>query len=61
VLIGGMPAARMSDLALCIGGCAMISMGSTTVVIAGMPAARVGDLTQHGGAIIQGEPSVLIG
>jgi uncharacterized Zn-binding protein involved in type VI secretion len=32
-----------------------------TVLIAGMPAARMGDLTAHGGTIVLGFPTVLIG
>jgi uncharacterized Zn-binding protein involved in type VI secretion len=36
-------------------------MGSTTVLIGGKPAARIGDTTAHGGAIVLGEFTVLIG
>ena len=36
-------------------------MGSFTVLIGGMPAARMGDLTAHGGTIVLGAPTVLIG
>ena len=61
VLIGGMPAARVSDLCVCTGPPDVIAMGSFTVIIAGMPAARIGDLTAHGGAIVAGLPTVLIG
>jgi uncharacterized Zn-binding protein involved in type VI secretion len=61
VVIGGMPAARVGDLALCTGACTMIALGSMTVVIGCQPAARIGDPTLHGGAIVQGCPTVLIG
>ena len=61
VYIGGMPAARVGDMALCIGACAVIALGSMTVVIGGQPAARLGDPTIHGGVIVQGCPTVLIG
>jgi len=62
VLIGGMPAARVTDQAMCAGPPDMIVMGSVTVIIEGMPAARmVLDETEHGGLIIEGEPTVLIG
>lgn len=54
VLIGNMPAARVTDttapcaLASCVpAGPGMISMGSATVLIGGMPAARINDLTSH--------------
>ncbi len=61
VLIGGMPAARVGDMATCVGPPDTIVMGSGTVIIGGMPAARMGDLTAHGGTIVVGCPTVLIG
>lgn len=61
VLIGGMPAARVGDMAVCVGPPDVIAQGSTTVLISGMPAARMGDSTVHGGRIILGLPTVLIG
>ena len=61
VLIGGMPAARVGDMATCIGPPDSIILGSTTVLIGGMPAARMGDSTAHGGTIVAGLPTVLIG
>ncbi|MCE9531676.1 MAG: PAAR domain-containing protein [Planctomycetes bacterium] len=61
VLIGGMPAARSGDQATCVGPVDAISAGSPTTMIGGMPAARLGDATGHGGSIILGCPTVLIG
>ena len=61
VMIGGMPAARVGDMATCIGPPDSIVMGSGTVLIGGMPAARMGDVTAHGGTIVAGNPTVLIG
>ena len=61
VLIGGMPAARVSDMAVCVGPPDMIAMGSPTVLIGGLMAARLGDSTAHGGVISLGFPTVLIG
>ncbi|MGG8495297.1 PAAR domain-containing protein [Tenacibaculum sp. TC6] len=61
VLIGGLPAARMGDMATCVGPPDTIIAGSGTVLIGGMPAARMGDSTSHGGTIVLGEPTVLIG
>ncbi len=62
VTIGSMPAARVSDLAVCITGPPdMISKGSGSVFINSLPAARLFDQTAHGGAIIMGLPSVVIG
>jgi uncharacterized Zn-binding protein involved in type VI secretion len=61
VMIGMMPAARVSDMATCVGPPDVIAKGSMTVIIAGMPAARIGDLTAHGGVIVMGCPTVIIG
>ncbi|MEX0290387.1 MAG: PAAR domain-containing protein [Flavobacteriaceae bacterium] len=61
VLIAGMPAARVGDMATCSGPPDTIIMGSSTVMIGGMPAARLGDSTAHGGTIVGGAPTVLIG
>jgi uncharacterized Zn-binding protein involved in type VI secretion len=61
VLIGGLPAARVGDLALCVGPPDVIALGSFTVMIGGQPAARLGDLTVHGGVIVVGFPTVIIG
>jgi len=60
VLIGGMPAARMGDMVVCVGPPDIIAMGSPKVLIGGMPAARMGDMTAHGGVIAVGYPTVLI-
>lgn len=61
VLIGGMPAARVGDMATCAGPPDSIIAGSGTVLIGGAPAARVGDTTAHGGSIVLGLSTVLIG
>ena len=61
VLIGGMPAARAGDMATCAGPPDVIVAGSATVLIGGMPAARVGDSTAHGGVVVVGSPTVMIG
>jgi uncharacterized Zn-binding protein involved in type VI secretion len=61
VLIGGMPAAVVGDMCVCVGPPDSIILGSFTVLIGGKPAARMGDMTAHGGSIILGCPTVLIG
>ena len=61
VLIGSLPAARITDLATCVGPPDMIALGSFTVLIGGLPAARMLDMTAHGGVIVLGWPTVLIG
>jgi len=61
VLIGKLPAARITDMATCVGPPDVIIKGSATVLINKLPAARMGDSTAHGGVIILGCPTVLIG
>jgi uncharacterized Zn-binding protein involved in type VI secretion len=61
VLIGGLPAARVTDICICAGPPDMIAKGSATVLIGGLPAARMLDQTAHGGVIVSGFPTVLIG
>ena len=60
VLIGGMPAARMGDMCICVGPPDPIILGSSKVMIKGQPAARMGDSTAHGGVIVLGFPKVMI-
>jgi uncharacterized Zn-binding protein involved in type VI secretion len=61
VLIGGLPAARVSDMAVCVGPPDVIVKGSPMTLIGGLPAARMSDTTAHGGLIVAGCPMVLIG
>jgi uncharacterized Zn-binding protein involved in type VI secretion len=61
VLTSMMPQARVGDMCTCVGPPDTIAMGSFTVLVGGMPAARLGDLTAHGGTLVIGAPTVLIG
>lgn len=61
VLIGFMPAAVVGDSAVCVGPPDTIVKGSATVMIGNKPAARMGDNTAHGGVIVVGNPTVMIG
>jgi len=61
VLIGKMPAAVVGDYLECVGPPDTIVKGSSTVLIGGKPAARIGDTTAHGGSIVLGMFTVLIG
>jgi len=61
VLIGKLPAAVVGDMATCVGPPDTIIKGSTTVMIGGKPAARMGDTCAHGGSIVLGCPTVIIG
>jgi uncharacterized Zn-binding protein involved in type VI secretion len=61
VLTGGLPQARVTDMLTCVGPPDMIAKGSAGVFVGGLPAARIGDLTVHGGVIVVGLPTVIIG
>jgi uncharacterized Zn-binding protein involved in type VI secretion len=61
VMIGGAPAACLGDMCTCVGPPDSIIKGSATVLIGGKPAARLGDSTAHGGSIVVGFPTVMIG
>jgi uncharacterized Zn-binding protein involved in type VI secretion len=61
VLIGGMPAAVLGDMLVCVGPPDTIVKGSATVLIGNKPSARMGDQTAHGGIVMAGFPTVLIG
>jgi len=64
-LIGKRPAARMTDMCVCVGpppaNVDPIIMGSMTVLVGGLPLARIGDPTLKGGVITTGEFTVLVG
>jgi uncharacterized Zn-binding protein involved in type VI secretion len=61
VITVGMPQARVSDQCVCAGPPDVIVKGSATVLVGSLPAARIGDNTAHGGVIVVGAPTVLIG
>lgn len=62
-LIGGMPAAGAGSMCVCIGPPDAISpaCASNKVLVNGTPLAKMGDATIHGGSIILGCFTVLIG
>lgn len=61
VLTQFLPQARVGDMAVCVGPPDTIVLGSFTVIVSGKPAARLGDTTVHGGKIVLGAFTVLIG
>lgn len=61
VLTGSIPQARVKDMCVCVGPPDTIVTGAWTVLVSGMPAARMTDMTMHGGMIVIGLPTVLIG
>ncbi|HED35622.1 MAG TPA: type VI secretion protein [Gammaproteobacteria bacterium] len=61
VMINSLPASIVGDSVTCVGPPDTVAMGSSTVFITSMPAARLGDTTAHGGSIVLGSPTVMIG
>jgi uncharacterized Zn-binding protein involved in type VI secretion len=61
VLVGGLPASVVGDMLTCVGPPDSLVKGSATVMIGGRPAARIGDTTAHGGNIVLGCFTVMIG
>lgn len=61
VLIEKLPAAVLGDSCVCVGPPDTIAKGSATVMVGGKPAARMGDMSAHGGSIVLGAMTVLIG
>ncbi len=61
VLIGRLPAAVLGDTCVCVGPPDTIVKGSSTVLIGGKPAARMGDTCAHGGSVMLGCFTVMIG
>jgi len=60
-LIGGLPSATLGSQCVCVGPPDIVAKGSATVLISKKPAARMGDSTAHGGVIVLGCFTVLVG
>jgi uncharacterized Zn-binding protein involved in type VI secretion len=61
VLTGKLPQAVLGDKAICVGPPDVIAKGSTTVLVGKKPAARMLDNCAHGGMIVLGCFTVMIG
>ena len=61
VLKGGIPAATVTSMCLCVGPPDLIVMGSVTTLIGGLPSGRLLSQTAHGGVVMVGLPTVLVG
>lgn len=61
VLIAMLPAATLGSMCVCIGPPSSVIKGSATVLMGSKPAARMGDNTAHGGVIVLGAPTVMVG
>ena len=61
VLVGGTPAACVGDPATCVGVPDAIVSGAFTVLVGGRPAAMMGSSSAHGGTVVLGCFTVLVG
>lgn len=61
VLVGTMPSAQVSSMCTCVGPPDVITMGSMTVLTGSLPQAKMLSLTSHGGSVMGGMPTVLVG
>ena len=61
VLVAGIPVAGVGSMCVCVGPPDSIILGSFTCLMGGKPTARMGDSTAHGGVIVLGAPTVLVG
>jgi uncharacterized Zn-binding protein involved in type VI secretion len=61
VLVGGPPVAVMGTMATCVGPPDALVKGSVTVLATNRPVVRLGDTTAHGGTVVVGMPTVLVG
>jgi uncharacterized Zn-binding protein involved in type VI secretion len=61
VLIGMLPSAGVGSVAVCVGPPDTVAKGSATVLVGKRPLARMGDNCAHGGTIVLGCPTVLVG
>jgi uncharacterized Zn-binding protein involved in type VI secretion len=61
VWAGGMPVSVFGDLAICVGPPDVMVTGAPTVFAEGRPVVRITDTTAHGGMVIVGLPTVMVG
>jgi uncharacterized Zn-binding protein involved in type VI secretion len=61
VLVGCLPQAGIGSVCVCVGPPDAIVKGSATVLAGGIPASRMLDNTAHGGMVVLGCMTVLIG
>jgi uncharacterized Zn-binding protein involved in type VI secretion len=61
VMIAGMPTGSITSQEVCVGPPDVDLLCSSTVLISSKPADRLGDMSAHGGALVMGAPTVMIG
>lgn len=61
VWAGGMPVSVVGDIAICVGPPDVMATGAPTVFAEGRPVVRITDTSAHGGMVIVGLPTVMVG
>jgi len=61
VLANGKPLATAGSMCVCVGPPDVIISGEANVLTNNMPTATLGSSTAHGGAVVAGEPNILVG
>ena len=61
VLVGGPPAVNLGDTSVCVGPPDKVAAASATVMAHGKPMARMTDPCGHGGKIMLGMPTIIVG
>ena len=61
VLVGGLPQARVSDMATCVGPPDIIAIGAVSVLVQGLPDARQPESPAPGGVVTCVGPTLLKG
>ncbi len=61
VLVAGPPAVNTNNMSVCVGPPDKVAVGSATVMAQGKPMVRMGDLCGHGGKIVIGSPTIIVG
>jgi uncharacterized Zn-binding protein involved in type VI secretion len=60
-MIVNMPSGGITSQEVCVGPPDVDLKCSATVLIGGKPADRLGDNSAHGGALVMGAPTVMVG
>tara|TARA_R110000787_G_scaffold35508_1_gene91167 strand:- start:8 stop:307 length:300 start_codon:yes stop_codon:yes gene_type:complete len=61
VLVGKIPGSVIGDVCVCVGPPDAVAKGSATVMMCKKPSTRMGDMSAHGGSIVVGLPTVMVG
>ena len=60
IILGILPAATITSMAMCIGPPATILEGSPAFIADVLPVATLTAMTDHGGCVLEGEPTIIV-